>query len=330
MKDNTVEAEIVEDSQIVLSEIKYPVSTTDLKALLEEYKEIPEIDPDADEEIVGKEYQFVLAGHKAFVKARTGIEKTRKQLKQPALDYGKKVDEIAKEFQAIISGTESKLQIQRKKVEDNEARKQREAEEKEEARVDAIRTKIKDYENIPLRCISLSSDNIKSVIENDILYPTTENFEEFLDEAFQKHSVCMTQLNEMVSNKILVENAEKIQAERDAEAKRLQDEKDEAMRLEREAFEQQQREFQKQKDDFERQQREQQEALDRQEAERVANELQAKQEAERQQREQQGKELMAKSKHETYEDLQDYVGADTETLIDAIMDGKIRHIKWEV
>ena len=100
---NTIEAEIVEDrKEIVLVEIKYPVNTTDLESLLKEYTVIPDINPDADEDLVGEQYQFVLKGHKAFVKARTGIEKTRKQLKQPALDYGKTVDNIAKEFQFIF------------------------------------------------------------------------------------------------------------------------------------------------------------------------------------------------------------------------------------
>ena len=49
--DNSVEAEIVEETQIVLSEIKYPVSTTDLEALLSEYSDIPSINPDADDDI---------------------------------------------------------------------------------------------------------------------------------------------------------------------------------------------------------------------------------------------------------------------------------------
>jgi len=140
-----IEAEIIEDTQIVLSEIKYPINTADLEALLKEYSDIPVINPDADEELVGKQYQFVLKGHKAFVKTRTSIEKTRKTLKQPALDYGKSVDGIAKEFQSMIITTEHKLQTQRKLVEDNEARKQADAEAKEEARTDLIKLKLNAY-----------------------------------------------------------------------------------------------------------------------------------------------------------------------------------------
>jgi hypothetical protein len=219
-KDEALEAEIV--NEIVLSEIKYLVSTTDLKALLEEYSDIPTINPDADEDLVGKQYQFVLKGHKAFVKARTGIEKTRKTLKQPALEYGEKVDEIAKEFQSLIKTTEIQLFTQRKLVENNEDRKQREAEEAEELRIDTIKHKMKAFEMLPLVWINNTSDEILAML-NDSINPTEEIFEEFFNEAVTVFTNSHAQLIKMYDDKILVENAQKIQDERDAETARLKE-----------------------------------------------------------------------------------------------------------
>jgi len=281
MNENTVEVEIVEENkEVVLSEIKYPVSQVDLNNLLLDYKDIPDINPDADDVIVSEQYQFVLKGHKAFVKARTGIEKTRKQLKQPALDYGKRVDGIAKEFQSLIKSTEDKLFLQRKTVEDNEARKQREAEEAEDARVNNINSAINSLKQLPMECINKSSEAISDVLKS-IEAPNKEFYSEFYDEALEVFGASSSQVRQMLENQYLVENAEKIQAEKDAEAKRIQDEEDAKHRAEKDALAKQQAEFQKQKDDFERQQREQQEIINRQKAEIEADELAKQQEAER-------------------------------------------------
>lgn len=350
MKENTVDAEIIEDTQIVLSEIKYPVSTTDLKALLEEYINIPDINPDADEDLVGEQYQFVLKGHKAFVKARTGIEKTRKTLKQPALDYGKTVDGIAKEFQSIIKSTEDKLQIQRKRVEDNEGRKQAEAEMKEQVRLDVIKSKLGDFESYPLTFISQSSERIQLFIDNDLPLPTVEAFEEFFDEAINKHKICFNQLQEMRDNKVLVENAQKIQDEADAKARKQQEIEDKKLQAEKDLLAEQQADFQRQKDDFERQQREQQEAIDRQNAEIRANELQNTQEAEKKEADRlaeiervervafEKKELARKKREdkahreakiaETIEAMNKYT--DNALMLNEIIAGAIPNIKWEL
>ena len=239
----TIEAEIVEENKaVVLSEIKYPVSQTDLKALLEEYKDIPEIDPDADADLVHEQFQFVLKGHKAFVKARTGIEKTRKQLKQPALDYGKQVDGIAKEFQSMISTTENKLQIQRKIVEDNEARKQREAEEAEELRIDNIKKLIADIRSLTGVHYNSNSEALTKALEA-LTVPTEEVYQEFLPDAREAQQISIMQLQEMRKSKVLAEKATELEAEREAEAKKLKDEQDAKLAKEREAFEAQQREF---------------------------------------------------------------------------------------
>jgi len=81
-----------------LQEIKFPVTSVDINALLDKYSNVPTIDPTS--ETAKEDYYIVVKGYKEFVKARNAIEKTRKALKQPALEYGREVDAIAKEYQA--------------------------------------------------------------------------------------------------------------------------------------------------------------------------------------------------------------------------------------
>lgn len=333
----TIEAEIVEENKaVVLSEIKYPVSQLDLNTLLEEYKDIPEIDPDADIDLVGEQYQFVLKGHKAFVKARTGIEKTRKQLKQPALDYGKNVDGIAKEFQSMIVATETKLQIQRKKVEDNEARKQREAEEAEELRIDNIKKLIADIRSLTGVHYNSNSEALTKVLES-LRVPSEEIYQEFLPEAREAQQISIMQLQEMRKSKVLAEKATELEAEREAEAKKLKDEQDAKLAKEREEFEAQQRVFKEQQEAFERQQREQQEIIDRQKAEIEAEELRKKQELERaerekqeaferQQRELQTKEEFDNAKLQLVNELKEL--KTITKIANAITDGSITNLTW--
>jgi len=319
------EAEIVEDNQIILCEIKYPVSQVMLKDLLEEYKEIPDINPDADEDLVGTQYQYVLKGHKAFVKARTSIEKTRKTLKQPALDYGKSVDGIAKEFQAMIKTTEDKLQLQRKRVEDNEARKQAEAEALEEARIDEIKNRILSVKNLPLQHFNSSSEDITRALESLVVI-SIDVYDEFFDEAVESQNYVISQLQTARDNKLLVENASKIQAEKDEEIRKAKEIEDAKLQAERDEFNKQQEEFNKQKQDFERQQREQQEVIDRQKAELEADELAKKQDFDRQQREQQGKENFDKAKADLVLQLKEL--KTITKIADAIITGNITGLSW--
>ena len=334
-----IEAEIVEETQaVVLSEIKYPVSQIDLNTLLEEYKEIPTIDPDGDIDLVGEQYRFVERGHKAFVRARTSIEKTRKLLKQPALDYGKKVDDIAKEFQATILSTEVKLQIQRKIVEDNEARKQREAEELEEARIDNIKRVINALKNAPMECINKSAIVIREAM-NLMEYPTIKTLEEYLEEAVNIYNLSQTQMKQMHDNQLLVENAQQLTDERDEENRKLKAIEDKKQQAERDLFAQQQAEFQKQKYDFARQRREQQEEIDLQNANIEADRMLREQAELKQQREQQeaieadakkvrdGK-LLDDAVMETFAALKSHKGISE--MLNAIIRGEIINVKFEI
>ncbi|WP_457750124.1 hypothetical protein, partial [Sulfurimonas sp.] len=187
--NEAIDAEIVDDElkAPVLQDIQYPVNPEYIDLLINEYKDVPSIDLDANVYEIGEQYQVVLAGHKKFVKARIQIEKVRKTLKAPAIEYGKKVDAIAKEFQAKLKPIEDKLSFERKKVEENEARMQREAEEAEERRVEAITSKIASMERVPLEMMQKTSLELREFLASfDV--PTQKEYEEFYDKALILHS----------------------------------------------------------------------------------------------------------------------------------------------
>jgi len=330
--DNTVDAEIVEDEfkAPILRDIKYPVAENDLVALVEKYKDVPNIDLDADDEIVAAQYKIVRDGHIELSKKRNQIEKTRKAIKDPAFTFGKNVDAFAKKLQAIIADTEIKLKFQRDKVDQNEARKQREAEEAEELRVDEIKRSLNALKDTPALCINKDSETISKFL--DLMeHPDREHFEEFYDEAIELYNAAISQLKQMIENQLLVENAQKIQDEANVKAK-----EDEAERLERQK--EQQAKIDKEREDFEREkqefadsQRAVQEEADLKQADKEADELLERQKKEAKEAEQKNIHLKAEYENEAFVDLDKLLnddGVDIVTLVDMIIDNKVRHIKW--
>lgn len=321
-----IEAEVIEGSQeVVLREIKYPLSKTNLSDLINEYKDIPEIDPEAADEIVSTQYAYVLKGHKAFVKARTGIEKTRKILKQPAMDYGRKVDDIAKEFQSLIKSTEQSLFIQRKKVEDNEARKQQEAEELEEKRVFECNNIISSFKNAPLECVGKTAIEISKIIES-IQAPKKEQLEEFYEEALITYSQTLTQVTQMYDNQLLVDDAKRLQEERENAARLERLEEEEKQKAVRDQLAADQEAFNKQKADFEAQMRAVEEEKNIAEAIAMVDELQAEQDAqkiERAKKEEIDREIKIAI---TLESMNKYT--DNGLLLNEIINGAVPNLRW--
>jgi hypothetical protein len=364
-ENEEVEAEIVEQAP-VLKDIKYPVSMIDINALLEEYAEVPEIDPESEE--AAEQYQYVLKGHKRLVKARTSIEKTRKELKAPALEYGKKVDDVAKEFQAKIKNTEMALQIARKTVEDHEQRKLEEAEEAERLRISNIEAKITDMRNLPLGLMGCKSDTIKDVIEK-LPLPVVEQFEEFIDKAVDTYKLTMSQLESAYETTIKAEQADQLEAERQEREAKEKTEREAKERQEREKFEAEQTKFREEQRKAQETIRLQQEESNRQNAERDAADLARRQEDERKTREEEqrianeqarelqkreaaiavaarieqakadkkakaakdraNKKLFEQHKAEAENDITaEFTFGHIDALIAMIIAGEVRHVKW--
>jgi len=325
----TVEAEIVEDEFLapVLKNAKELTTLVNTDKLIKEYSELASIDISTPVEEISLKFVEIEKGFKAFRKARTSIEKTRKEIGEPAFQFHKKVIEIAKEIQKTINPYEERLKALVHKVENEEKRKQIEAEEAEEARINKIKAMILDVKNLPLQHFNSSSEMLTIALES-LRGITSKEYEEFYDEAVENQHYVISQLQLARDNKILVENAQKIQDEADEKAREAKEIEDKKLQAEKDLFDKEKAEFQKQKDDFEAQQKAIQEEADRIQAAKEADDLMAKQKAVKEQKELENKEAYNELYNEAWDDLQEAFENKREALLDLIIEGKIRHVKW--
>jgi len=323
------------DELIVLEEVKYPVSISQIDAFLQEWKEVPKLDPLSEDK---EPYKLVKKAHLQAVKFRTSIENKRKQLKAPALAYGKQVDSIAKEFQEMINPKELELFAERNKVEQYEK-------EQEQLRIDAERERVENIDKainklrlVPLESMGKKSSELVEIYEA-IEIPSEVIYSERLDEAMIVYKDTLNKLENAIDTAKKAEQAEKIQEE--AEKNRLKEEKilADKRKAEQEEFEAQKREFEAQKEEQERIIREQQEEINRQKAEREAEELEKYQEANRQKAERESEEERIKREKEdikiqrekmsyTLDEMSKY--SSQPELLSAIIAGKIPNVRWEV
>jgi hypothetical protein len=93
-------------------------------------------------------------GVKALTKCasiRTSIEKRRKELKADSLEYGRRVDSVAKQLTSIVEEIESPIRAARQLVDDEAARIKREAEEAVRAAAEAEARAIREAEEALVR-----------------------------------------------------------------------------------------------------------------------------------------------------------------------------------
>ncbi len=133
-------------------------------------------------------------------KTVSAIEKTRKTLKQPFMDMGKRIDTVAKDLsevmsEAVKSGKDKILaynsEVEKRKAEEQaelerQAEKARQEAAAEQTRIDGITDWIKDFESTSVEEIN-SADSVAklaSVYSMRIKpFPEDEFFAEFIDEA---------------------------------------------------------------------------------------------------------------------------------------------------
>lgn len=334
MKTETIEAEVIEEVKApVLVNFQSPVPVVDINKLLEEYSEIPEIDPESEE--AKEQYQYVKKGHIALAKARNAIEKKRKEIGDPAFQFHKAVIAAAKEVQAQIHPTELLLKAQRDKVENYEEEKRVQAELAEEARKDAHKKSIANIKNAPLNHFNSNSETIRAVIES-FYVPAEEEFYEFYDEAIEAYKTSMMQLEAAYETKVKAEQSDKIEADNRARLEAEETERKEKERKERKEFEAEKEAFRKAQQEAEDKLKEQQEAINLQNAEREAEELTRQQEIDRVNRENKEahdraetaeaqKALQAEMETEAFEDIE---GKDADAILTAIIAGEVRHVFW--
>jgi len=204
-----------------VQKVTYPV--TELK-LTEVEKRFADFQEDLS---IKENYLFIKGGVKEVKKLITGTEARRKELKSGALDYGRKVDAAAKTIKERLDGVYQPM-LEAKTTFDTAAEiAKREADRKEEERLDGISLKIEGLKNIVSDNILSSSAVLKesiSTVENDSL----DWSEEKKEDAVELKSAALAKLNELLNMKLQAENAAKNEAEREEAEK----EKQKALQLE--------------------------------------------------------------------------------------------------
>ena len=98
---------------------------------------------------------------------RIRVEKTRKELKADALEYGRRVDAEAKRITALLEPIESHLDAEVKLVEAEQARLAAEREAKKRAALDARMSRLAQFEfqAVPSEVEALDVDGFKALLE---------------------------------------------------------------------------------------------------------------------------------------------------------------------
>jgi hypothetical protein len=218
---------------IVLEPITTLIESVDIPTLLAEWKEIPELDPEAG--VKSEEYQAVRSGHIAFVTARNKVEKVRKHLKEPSLAYGKEVDAKAREYKQMMADTEDLLFIQRHRVESFEADKKQKLLDDEKIRVDTISASITNLIGVPSACIGMNAAELE-LAYGSVDLPDEDIYQERTDEALHHFKETMHKLEGMIDQARKAEAADEIIKAEQERAAKLKKEEDAARAKEQAEF----------------------------------------------------------------------------------------------
>lgn len=172
---------------------------------------------------------------------RVELEKTRVEIKAPALERCRLIDAEAKRITAVLVDLEDPIDST---IKSEEKRKEREAMEKAMAnqrRIDAIRARIEAIRQAPASCVGLKVPQVAQVLELQRNAIVDDTYAEFQDEAKEALRSSIAQIEAIHAGAVAQEaEAERIQAER-AELARLRAEQAERERASREAMEAEQR-----------------------------------------------------------------------------------------
>lgn len=95
---------------------------------------------------------------------RVALEKTRVEIKAPALQRCREIDTEAKRITAELEALEDPIDEQIKAEEDRKAREKAERERQERARQEALQKWFADVRGLPLRAVNATADQIRELI----------------------------------------------------------------------------------------------------------------------------------------------------------------------
>ncbi len=200
-----------------VQKIEFPVTELILKGVEEKFK-------DFEKDLSVKEnYSFVKKGATEVGKLITGTERKRKDLKQGALDYGRKIDTVAKSIKERLQAGHVPMKEAKSAHDTAVEIAKREAERVEEERQDKIEIEMDNLRNIVSNNIMSDSAELKSCIVA-IKQNNLEWAEEYRAAAGQLKEAALLKLNELFTMKTQAEEAAKKEVEREAAEKKKQKE----------------------------------------------------------------------------------------------------------
>lgn len=224
---------------------------------------------------------------------RTALENKRKEIKAPALERCRLIDDEAKTITAALLEIEEPIDQQ---IKAEEARKEAEKAAKAEAerqRIAAIRTQIDTIKNHAAFAVGKSADAIIKILSGVEGFEIGEDFQEFKPEAEQAKAETLDKIKALHEAQVQHEDEQaRIAAER-AELARLRAEAEAREREAAAARAEQERKDREARAEQERKDREAREALEREQAAKLAAERAAHEAELRKQREAQEAELKA-------------------------------------
>jgi hypothetical protein len=340
-----------------LPPIKYDVTEAGLQAMREKASQLPAAVSSV------KDRQACVSVRKEVRGIRLAVEERRKELKKDALEYGRKVDSIARGITEAIREIEDPIGKRIDAYDAEIERRRQEREEAERQRVQEIQDRIAVIAAIPSTHRSSSAAEIAAEIANaGASTLTPELYEEFLEQAAAAKRKALTELGEMLEEAQererreaeLVEERKRLDAERaeleaqraaEAEARKAQEEADrierekrlaeeaEARRIEEEERlaqrEEEQREMERQRAEVEAKREEFEQRLREADA-KAAAERAAKQADEAQQL---SAELNRRAKSSLSAHLVDVIGLPVELahlVTEAIVAGDVPHVRFVI
>lgn len=157
-----------------------------------------------------------LAARKELRDIRFGLEKMRKEIKEPALRRCQLIDSEAKEITARLTALEDPIDKQIKAEEQRKEAEKLERERVERERVAAIRTKIDFIKRLPFDSANDSAEDIATTIDELEPLQIDDSYAEFTAEAQAAKEGALIALKTLhVTTKAREEEAARLKAERE-------------------------------------------------------------------------------------------------------------------
>lgn len=169
-----------------------------------------------------------------LVRLRTSLEAKRKELKAPALERSRLIDDEAKRITSAILELETPIDQQIQAAEQKREAERQAKIEAERQRVAAIRARIDSITSVALRAVGKPAAEVEAKIKLLVGITIGPDFAEFKAEAEAAHADTLGKLRDMHAAALAAEaEAARLAAER-AELERLRAEQEERERVERE------------------------------------------------------------------------------------------------